>query len=441
MTLAGPVTVVDDKATVTCPSGGLAPGAFTTCTASYTITQADLNAGSVTNTAKATANATDSNEDSETVTANQTKTLSLDKTASPSTYSTVGQTISYSYKVTNTGNVTLAGPVTVTDDKATVTCPTGGLAPGAFKTCTASYTITQADLDAGSVKNTAQAHANGIDSNEDSETVTANQSKTLSLTKSASPVIYNSSGTVITYSYVIKNTGNVTLSGPFTISDDKTSVSCTQPGDGKLSPNETMNCSATYTITAADVTAGSVTNKATATNGTVTSNEATATVRKTVDGQVTPTATTCQEFANSTAANLTDEFYGVKGSSINNVSPGVFFYYSRIKAPAAAFTIKVSQSDTLSWKKLLTQQLILWDSSCRKTAVTGTYSSATGEVTFSATGLTSGATYIVSIKYDPGSVVGQHVPGKPTDVYTFVTSLNGAAQVLTTDSVNFKPRP
>ena len=81
--------------------------------------------------------------------------------------------ISYSYAVTNTGNVTLAGPVTVADDKATVTCPAGGLAPGASMTCTASYTITQADLDSGSVKNTAKASANGIESNPDDETVTA----------------------------------------------------------------------------------------------------------------------------------------------------------------------------------------------------------------------------------------------------------------------------
>ena len=61
--------------------------------------------------------------------------------------------------VTNTGNVTLAGPFTVTDDKATVTCPaTAASRRGASITCTASYTITQADLDAGSVTNTATAH-------------------------------------------------------------------------------------------------------------------------------------------------------------------------------------------------------------------------------------------------------------------------------------------
>ena len=45
------------------------------------------------------------------------------KTASPLTYDAVADSISYSYLVTNTGNVRLAGPVTVADDKATVVCP------------------------------------------------------------------------------------------------------------------------------------------------------------------------------------------------------------------------------------------------------------------------------------------------------------------------------
>ena len=186
--LAGPVTVADDKATVSCPAlstignndGFLDPGESITCSASYAITQADLNNGSVTNTAKASAGGTDSNEDSETVTAVQSPSLLLDKTASPISADAVGDVISYTYLVSNNGNVRLAGPVTVADDKATVSCPAlstignndGFLDPGESITCSASYAITQADLNNGSVTNTAKASAGEINSNEDKATVT-----------------------------------------------------------------------------------------------------------------------------------------------------------------------------------------------------------------------------------------------------------------------------
>ena len=92
--------------------------------------------------------------DGENITCTMTNTLmavpalELVKTATPATYAAVGEVISYSYLVTNSGNVTLYG-ITVVDDKATVTCPdtSSGLAPLGQITCTASYTITQADLD------------------------------------------------------------------------------------------------------------------------------------------------------------------------------------------------------------------------------------------------------------------------------------------------------
>ncbi len=69
--------------------------------------------------------------------------------------------IGYSFVLTNTGNVTLAGPLAVTDDKANdESCPaTSSLAPVASITCTATYTITAGDVAAGSVTNTAVGHA------------------------------------------------------------------------------------------------------------------------------------------------------------------------------------------------------------------------------------------------------------------------------------------
>ena len=119
--------------------------------------------------------------DTETVTAVQTKSLTIVKTATPSTYSAVGNIISYSYLVTNNGNVTLSGPFTVSDDKATdEACPATptSLAPGASVTCTASYTITQADLDAGhSARTWHPPPTAAVTSPTDTETVTAVQTE------------------------------------------------------------------------------------------------------------------------------------------------------------------------------------------------------------------------------------------------------------------------
>ena len=185
--------------------------------------------------ATAHAGGTNSNQDTETVTAVRNAALSLVKSASPATYSSVGAVISYSYLVTNSGNVSLAGPVTITDDKSTdEACPAvstvgnsdSTLDPGESITCTASYTITQADLNSGSVTNLATAHAAGTDSNQDSETVTAVQTKELSLDKSAAQQSYDAVGDVISYSYLVTNTGNVRLAGPVTVADNKATVSC-----------------------------------------------------------------------------------------------------------------------------------------------------------------------------------------------------------------------
>ena len=74
----------------------------------------------------------------------------------------VGDTIAYSYVVTNTGNVTLAS-VDVSDPSlGAVICtgaPAPGLAPGDSESCTGdtAHTVTQADVDSGSVVDSATA--------------------------------------------------------------------------------------------------------------------------------------------------------------------------------------------------------------------------------------------------------------------------------------------
>src|SRR5215210_7208953 len=287
--LAGPVTVADDKATVSCPAVNtvgnldafLDPGEQITCTASYAINQADLNGGSVTNTAKASVDGTHSNEDDETVTAVKKPALSIVKSATEQSFDAVGDVIHYSIVATNAGNVTLAA-VTVTDAKvAGLSCtPANGssLAPGASMTCTATHSITQADLDAGHYANTACVNAASASEKCDEEDVPGVKTPALSLKKSASPASYDEVGDVISYSYLVKNTGNVRLAGPVTVADDKATVSCPAVNtvgnlDAFLDPGEQVTCTASYAVTQADLNNGSVTNTAKASAGGVQSPE------------------------------------------------------------------------------------------------------------------------------------------------------------------------
>ena len=287
MTLAAPVGVTDDRASVTCtqpPDGALSPAEATSCSASYTVTQADLDAGRVTNVATAAADGVVSAEASATATATAAPALVLEKAVSPLGYAAVGDVLAYAYTVTNTGNVTLAAPVGVTDDRASVTCtqpPDGALSPAEATSCSASYTVTQADLDAGRVTNVATAAADGVVSAEASATATATAAPALVLEKAVSPLGYAAVGDVLAYAYTVTNTGNVTLAAPVGVTDDRASVTCTQPPDGALSPAEATSCSASYTVTQADLDAGRVTNVATAAADGVVSAEASATATAT----------------------------------------------------------------------------------------------------------------------------------------------------------------
>jgi uncharacterized repeat protein (TIGR01451 family) len=125
-----------------------------------------------------------------TVTANQTPDIDITKSADPVTYDAAGDEITYTFRVENTGNVTLTD-VTVTDPMfPAMTCGTVTLIPGDTIICTATYTITQDDINAGAVLNTATVTAmfdTAQVSDTSQVTVTANQTPGIELTKSADP--------------------------------------------------------------------------------------------------------------------------------------------------------------------------------------------------------------------------------------------------------------
>ena len=206
------------------------------------------------------------------------------------THTRTDQTLNFTYLVGNTSAAAVPGPVTVTDDKVPVTCPDvttvgngdNNLDPTETVSCTGIYTIIQADLDAGSLTTVATASAGGGSSGPITTTVSLQQTRAMTLAKSADPVTYNNVGDTIIYTYVITNSGEADL-GPvqFVVNDDKigTVINCGSAGTILL-PGGTVNCSASYLIKEADVTAGSVTNSASATDGTTTSNTITTTINR-----------------------------------------------------------------------------------------------------------------------------------------------------------------
>ncbi|MFF2951664.1 hypothetical protein ACFVVU_10050 [Kitasatospora sp. NPDC057965] len=131
-------------------SAAPSPGRATTATAS----------ASASATATATATATGSARRPD---------LTLTKTATPAIVTGAGQTVTFTLRVTNTGNAPLTG-VSVKDTAFTgegaapvISCPSTALAREASMTCTATYVITGPDLKQGRVDNTSVAIAKAPD--------------------------------------------------------------------------------------------------------------------------------------------------------------------------------------------------------------------------------------------------------------------------------------
>ena len=209
-----------------------------------------------------------------------------------------GDLITYTFKVRNIGNITLTG-ITVTDlllGGDLVSCSRDTLLVGEDTTCTATYPVTQDDIDKGEVKNTATAGSTEGASDEDDEIVELPQEPGLSINKSATPSTYSKVGDIITYTFTVTNTGNITLSN-ISVEDSLVGlgdITCGNTSQG-LAPNETVTCEAQYEITLDDLDNGEVVNSAYAKDDketesepdeeTVTSIAGKITIQKVVEGE------------------------------------------------------------------------------------------------------------------------------------------------------------
>ena len=269
-------------------AGELAPGEKATGKASYSITNADILAGVVTNTAKAVGkNATtdasvESGESTVTTRLVKNPSIKIEKTADQTHIAPIdavaGKEISYSFKITNTGNVNL-GDIAIEDsmkDLGTVSPAKKSLAPGESTTARATHRVTAADIEAGTVTNTAKATGSAGGTVIKSAEATAKTS----IEKAVSRMSFEKTvdrkqlsgneakaGTTLTYSFKISNDGNIPING-VSIDDGLhglSSISIDWHGhDGTIPAGSSVTGTATYKVTQEDVDAGKVDNSATA---------------------------------------------------------------------------------------------------------------------------------------------------------------------------------
>ncbi len=276
VSLTSPYTIIGSNKFPSVDCSGvvspLAPGVEKPCTTTtYTIKDEDINAGSVVNTATATAKLGSAIITSEPASAT-VLTPPLILRVSATSNSELFQKITYDYKITNNsgGNLSLQG-VTGT---ANGSCLNVTISNGNDCLFTEIYTATLPDYDNVNLteivrQNTASATMIGTSQTLNSTTITTRvalkRQEALSISQPevtfTPPTMPMSAGTTVTFKYSLKNTGNVTLSAPFTV-DNGVITAC---GDiASLAPDASGYCSVTYPVSELDRAAGSFTKTAAA---------------------------------------------------------------------------------------------------------------------------------------------------------------------------------
>ena len=269
-------------------------------TATHTVTQAELNNngggdGVLENTATVTSDQGVSDDDNASVPVDQNPGISIDKlvhdvdgdTTAPEV-DAAGDIVNYTIGITNTGNVTLTGLLTEDQVEALAGTSLAPVEVGGFNTgdtnsndefdpgetwnFTASYTVTQDDIDGngggnGILSNIAKATTTQTSTVSDDADVPIVHNPAIAIDKVAAlddgGDCVDEDGDIIRYTYSVTNAGNVALDNVVVV-DDKVTVVADDADtdgfndgdldeDGLLDLNETWTYTASYTATQDDI--------------------------------------------------------------------------------------------------------------------------------------------------------------------------------------------
>ena len=248
------VTVTDDQGVaVSCPKSGLGAGEAMTCTGSGTATLGQYrNVGTVTGTPP-TGPAVNDHDPSHYVGKALPARINIEKATNghdadhaPGPQLEIGDPVTWTYVVTNTGEAALSSVTVVDDQGVSVSCPKSTLAAGQSMTCTGSGTVT-----AGQYRNVGTATGTPPNSppvNDDDPSHCFGNPKParIDIEKATNghdadnaPGPQLQLGDSVTWTYVVTNTGEQALSSIQVTDDQGVSVSCPKTS---LAVGQSMTC-------------------------------------------------------------------------------------------------------------------------------------------------------------------------------------------------------
>jgi hypothetical protein len=160
--------------------------------------------------------------------------------------------------------------------------------------------------------------------------------------------------------------------------------------------------------------------------------------------QITPTQTTCAQFASGTAGTQAAITYATSGTTISTTAPGVFFYWVKVTVSSAGTkTFNITQTTTYSpttGTSLFAKAngSFAYNGSCSTLSTTITGTDANRKVVFTAP---AAGTYYIGIKYTTKDIVGSGPAATkfvPPFNYQYTFSTTGVAGSSSTLALNHK---